>query len=161
MPRAQHHLEGVFNMWYTADVQIDNNYLLVILGIVAIAAELFLGVTTGFDLVLAGVILIIGGVFGMVMGSFSLALGIVAVLALLYVFVGRAFVKSKLTIQTKATNTEALIGKKGIVVKKISPQKPGQVKVEGEVWRAEANSSLDEGAEVTVESVSGVTLKVS
>lgn len=143
------------------DMQIDNNYFLVIAGIVAIVLELFLGVATGFDLALIGVILIIGGAVGSVAGSFSLALGVVAILSLLYVFIGRAFIKNKLTIQTRNTNVEALIGKKAMVVKKITSQKPGQVKVEGEIWRAEAEVSIDEGTEVNVKSVSGVTLKVA
>lgn len=150
--------------WYTAGVKLDNNFLLIIAGIIAIVAELVLGVATGFDLFLIGVIFILAGVVGTLLNSFSIALGVVVVLSLLYVFVARAFIKSKLTIQTRNTNVDALIGKKGIVIKKITSQKPGQVKVEGEVWRAVSDAAaaepLDEGAEVTVESVSGVTIQV-
>lgn len=156
----QHHLEGVSDLCYTAGVKLDNNFLLIIIGILAIVTEVLLGVATGFDLFLVGVIFILAGIVGTLLNSFSIALGIVAVFSLLYVFIARSFIKSKLTIQTKTTNVEALIGKKGVVIKKITKTIPGQVKIEGEIWRADADHALDEGAEITVESVSGVTLKV-
>lgn len=128
---------------------------------VAIIAELVLGVSTGFDLLLMGLIFVIAGGIGIASGSFTTALVVVAVLSLLYAFVGRKFIKSKLTIQTTKTNVDAIIGKKAIVVQKITPAKAGQVKVDGEVWRAEGEKTIDEGSEVVVDSVSGVTLTVS
>src|SRR5688572_2572629 len=72
------------------------NYLLVIAGIIAIVVELLLGVATGFDLLLIGGIFIISGLIGYVTSSFTIALILVAVLSIIYVFVGRQFVKSKL-----------------------------------------------------------------
>lgn len=127
----------------------------------AIITELLLGVATGFDLLLIGVIFIISGSIGLLVSSVPVALVLVTVLSILYVFVGRAFIKNKLAIQTRATNVDAVIGQKGIVVKKITSQTAGQVKVEGEIWRATSNKTIDEGEEIVVNSVSGVTLRVS
>lgn len=147
--------------------KIDGNYALVIAGMVAIIAELVLGVATGFDLLLMGLIFVIAGLIGMAVGSFTTALVTIAVLSIFYAFVGRRFVKSKLTIHTTKTNVDAILGKKAVVVQKITPSKAGQVKVDGEIWRAEVASNastpdktLDEGSEVVVDSVSGVTLTV-
>lgn len=137
-----------------------NNYILIIAGFLAIIAELLLGVATGFDLLIIGVILITAGGVGLFINSFTAALITTIIISALYVFVGRKFVKQKMSIATKATNTDALIGKTGVVLKKISPQASGQIKVEGEIWRADSKTAIDEGEVVTVQSVSGVTLTV-
>lgn len=139
---------------------IDPNYLLVTLGLILIVIELLLGVATGFDLLLIGVTLIIGGILGLLFYSFSLALIATFVLSLAYIVVGRKFVRGKLAIQTKATNIDRLINQKGVVVKKITSQQPGQVKIEGEIWRAEADGEIGSGESVMIKSVSGVTLQV-
>ncbi|QQG44396.1 MAG: NfeD family protein [Candidatus Roizmanbacteria bacterium] len=140
---------------------LNPSIVLIFLGLIFITVELFLGVATGFDLLIAGIIFIISGIAGWTLNSFNISLSLVIALSFLYIVLGRKFVKSKLSIATKATNTNALMEKKGIVIKKITPDSPGQVKVEGEIWRAEASRSIDEGTEVVVQSVSGVTLKVS
>lgn len=63
-----------------------------------------------------------------------------------------------------AMNSNSLIGKTGIVVKEINTLKgKGQVKVNGELWSAfteDENVIINEGEKVTVESISGVRLKV-
>ena len=102
----------------------DRNILLIIIGIVFITAEIIIGAATGFDLLLTGVILIISAIIGMILGSFTISLVLITILALLYIFIGRKFIKSKLTIATKSTNVDSLIGKKGMVVKGIQPHHP-------------------------------------
>lgn len=141
--------------------QATSNYILIITGIIAIIAELLLGVVTGFDLLIIGVIAIIAGSVGLAFSSFTTALIFTIVLAFVYVVFGRRLVKQKISITTTATNTDALIGKKGIVTQKIMVHKPGQVKVDGEIWRASSKTTIDEGSSVKVESVSGVTLGVT
>lgn len=139
---------------------MDKNYILIIVGIGAIVLEILLGAVTGFDLLLVGIIFVISGGLGTLFNSFIIALISTIVLTLLYILVGRRFVKQKLSIATKETNVGRLFGKKAVVIKKIEPNHPGQVKFEGEVWRAESEKSVAIGQEVTIESVSGVTLKV-
>lgn len=138
----------------------DPNFILLLLGIAAIIAELMLGVATGFDLFLIGVMFIIGSGIGTVMHSFAIALIVVVVLSLLYVVLGRRILKDKLAIETKSTNVEGIIGKKAEVLKKISLKSTGQIKIEGEVWRAQAKEDIDVGETVIIQSVSGVTLQV-
>ena len=60
------------------------------------------------------------------------------------------------------TNIMAVVGKKGIVLNKISPYKPGQVKVKGEDWTAVSKTyeAIEAGCEVEVVAVEGVKLVV-
>ncbi|MCL4375128.1 NfeD family protein [Patescibacteria group bacterium] len=139
---------------------MDNNYLLVIGGIVCVIVEILLGAVTGFDLLLIGIILMVSGGLGIMLGSFSTALVATVVLVVVYLIAGRRFIKQKLAIATKETNVDRLIGKKAFVVKKIETGRPGQVKFEGEIWRAESDRSIAVDQGVVIESVSGVTLRV-
>ncbi len=140
---------------------IDKNYLLILLGIALIVIEILLGVATGFDFLLIGIICIFSGAVGIAFNSISIALISILVLSVLYIFIGRKFIKQSLSVETKATNTESLLGKIGIVTKKISPHQPGQIKIDGEIWRAESEETIGQNAEVLINSVSGVTLKVT
>ncbi|MEO6509289.1 MAG: NfeD family protein [Patescibacteria group bacterium] len=140
---------------------VDKNYLLVLLGIIAITLEVLLGAPTGFDLLLLGLIFVIGGGVGILTMNFSFALGVIIILSFLYIFLARRIIKDKLSVTTRKTNIDNLIGQKATVLKQISADKPGQVKVEGEIWRAEADDTIEAAKQVTIESVSGVTLKVS
>lgn len=135
--------------------------LLIVLGITAIIVEIILGAVTGFELFVLGLILIISGTTGLITGSLLYGAITFVVLTLLYVFLGRRYLKNTFAIGTKKTNVDSLIGARGIVTKEISPDVAGLVRVHDEVWRATAAKKLKTGVDVTVESVSGVTLKVS
>jgi len=139
---------------------IDANWALVYLGLGAILIELFVGVDTGFDLVLLGISMIVGGVFGNFFHSFQLGLFAASILAFLYIFLGRKIVKQHLNITTTKTNIDSLIGKSALVIKPITPISCGQVKIFGEIWRAEAEEEIKVGERVKVVGVEGVTLKV-
>ena len=140
---------------------MDKNYFLIIIGIGAMVLEILMGAATGFDLLLVGVIFVISGGLGTLLNSFVIALISTIILTLLYLIIGRRFIKQRLSINTKETNVNRLFGKKALVVKKIEVNHPGQVKFEGEIWRAESDKIIATGQEVIIESVSGVTLKVS
>lgn len=65
------------------------------------------------------------------------------------------------TVKNHKTNTEALLGKHGVVTRLISTQKVGQVRVGGELWSAQSlHGQLEAGASVVVERVEGVRLIV-
>jgi membrane protein implicated in regulation of membrane protease activity len=140
------------------------NWLLVIGGIICVIIELSLGAFTGFDMALIGGSLAVGGAVGLAAGSSKIGLLAGGVLAFLYLSIFRSWLKWRLTVEDHSSNVDAVIGRTGVVVKKIAPREAGQVKVGDEVWRAELASAKDAardtGAEVKVESVEGVTLKV-
>jgi membrane protein implicated in regulation of membrane protease activity len=134
--------------------------ILIISGFVLILLELFIGIETGFDLVLVGISLIIGGVFGNVFDNSYVAFILASVLSLLYIAFGRKIIKQKITVTTSKTNTDQLIGKKGVMVKATSPDKTGIIKINDEEWRAASKESIKEGTEAKVLSIEGVTLQI-
>jgi membrane protein implicated in regulation of membrane protease activity len=140
------------------------NWLLIIGGLVCVIIELALGALTGLDLALVGGSLTVGGVIGLLAGSARIGLLAGGVLALVYLAIFRSWLKNKLTVKTVASNVDAVVGKTGVVTKRIGPCEAGMVKVGAEVWRAELAGAedvpCDAGAQVTVQSVEGVTLKV-
>jgi membrane protein implicated in regulation of membrane protease activity len=140
------------------------NWVLVIGGIVCVIIELALGALTGFDLALVGASLAAGGAVGILFGSANVGLLSAAGLALVYLVLFRRWLKAKLTVKEHASNADAVMGKTGVVTKRIAARQPGMVKLGDEVWRAELanveDPAREPGAIVTVQSVEGVTLKV-
>jgi membrane protein implicated in regulation of membrane protease activity len=140
------------------------NWVLIIVGIVCVIAELAMGAMTGFDLALVGGSLAIGGGVGLFAGSEKIGLLAAGGLALLYFAVLRNWLKAKATVKHHPSNVDALIGKTGVVTKRIALHEAGMVKVGAEVWRAELaggdESAREPGVEISVQSVEGVTLKV-
>lgn len=122
---------------------LTSYWSLIYLGLGLIVLELIVGVQTGFDLVLIGITLIIGGLCGWASGSMLIAFGVSAILSFAYIIFGRKLVKSKIsTSSSHKINTDALVGQKATVVREIKPQFPGQVRIKGEVWRAESESNV-------------------
>jgi membrane protein implicated in regulation of membrane protease activity len=140
------------------------NWFLVIVGILCVIAEVALGATTGFDLALVGASLAAGGAVGLFTASDKVGLIAAAVLAVIYFAVFRNWLKSKLVVKEQHSNVDAVLGKIGVVTKRIAPREPGIVKVGAEEWRAEllevSEAPREIGSTVTVSSVEGVTLKV-
>ncbi len=136
------------------------NWILIYLGLGAVLLELLVGIETGFDLVLIGIALMIGGGIGNMTGSWEIGVVTSTVIIILYTIFGRHFVKDKLKVQTKSTNIESLIGKRGVVTQEIGHHKAGQIRVGSEVWRAVADKKLDEKTEVTIQKIDGVTAHV-
>jgi membrane protein implicated in regulation of membrane protease activity len=140
------------------------NWLLVIAGIVFVIIELALGALTGFDLALVGASLAAGGAIGLLTGSANVGMVSAAAAALIYFALLRNWLKAKLTIREQASNVDAVLGKSGVVTKRIAPRDTGLVKVGTEEWRAELvqgdEAAREVGATITVSSVEGVTLKV-
>jgi len=54
--------------------------------------------------------------------------------------------------------TSALVGLTGVSLGTLGPE--GQVRVNGEIWRAHCESSCEAGTEVVVRAVDGLTLEV-
>ncbi len=137
------------------------NWILIFLGAFAILAELVLGAATGFDLALIGTACVAGGIAGNITDNWQLGIIVSIILTALYILFGRNFVKNKLNIKTNSTNIDNLIGKTGLCLKKIAPHEAGQVRVENEIWRAESLQNIEKDDKITVESVEGVSLKVT
>jgi len=57
-----------------------------------------------------------------------------------------------------AVGVEALVGKRGVAVEALWPE--GQVRVNGEIWRARCSGGCDPGTSVVVRRIDGLTLEV-
>ena len=142
------------------------NWMLIIVGVLAIIGEVLLGAATGLDLALVGIALAAGGGLGLALGSTKVGLFSAGALAFIYLAFLRRRIRSRLTSPNKATNVDALIGRTALVTDRIAPHVAGMVRLGDELWRATLRdegagaTAIEPGATVVVDSVEGVTLKV-
>jgi membrane-bound serine protease (ClpP class) len=65
---------------------------------------------------------------------------------------------------TPSVGTETIVGRNGVTIAWVGPSRAGQtgqVRVDGEIWRARSDEPIDAGTSVTVLSVDGLTLDVA
>jgi membrane protein implicated in regulation of membrane protease activity len=141
------------------------NWVLVIAGALLVLVEVAFGGFAGFDLILIGSAFVAGGAVGFLLHNPSLGMIVASALCVLYIVVGRRWVRAHLRRPTGvASNVDAVMGRQGVVVQRVAPHEAGQVRVGDEVWRAEvapdANAAFEPGTLVTVAGISGVTLHV-
>lgn len=142
------------------------NWMLVIVGALAIVGEVILGAVTGFDLALIGASLIAGGAVGLVFGSTKVGLFSAGALAFIYLAFLRRHIRARVSGADQPSNVDALLGRSALVTERIAPHAAGRVRLGSEMWRAtlkdegEGAAALEPGATVVVDSVEGVTLKV-
>jgi membrane-bound serine protease (ClpP class) len=141
--------------------------------------------TAGVLLILFGLFLLIleikipsfgvlglGGVLSLVVGSLmlpgnvpgvALRPGVVVPVALamsaILVFLGRLAVRAQR--QPAATGARAMIGRRGRALAAMSPDRPAQIAVHGEIWTATTAAPVAEGDQVEVVGVDGLTLRVA
>ena len=140
------------------------NWLLIVAGALLVLVEVAFGGFAGFDLVLIGSAFLIGGAAGLAFSSPAVGFVVAAVLCALYIGAGRRLVRQRMQTKSLPSNADALIGQKGVVTQRVARHAPGQVRVRDETWRAglaaEVEGPLENGVEVTVTAVDGVTLQV-
>ncbi len=134
----------------------------VVAGLLMILLELFIGVETGFDLVMLGSALILGGLLTSFVNSWLVTAICASAFCVLYVGIGRKYIKAKMTVGDTKTNVDAIIGRSGVVKRGIGKNTSGIVRIGNEEWRArsEGNINIREGDMITVIGVTGVTLIV-
>lgn len=130
-------------------------------GLALALLELFGGVDTELDLVAVGSAFIIGGLAGWPFEQWLVAVLVTSLLCVAYVAIGRRYIKRWVQPKEARTNVDAIIGRKGVVIKGIAGNSPGRVKVGNEEWLASAEDDFDEGVEVVVTAVRGATLIVT
>jgi len=140
------------------------NWVLIIVGALFILVEVAFGGFAGFDLVLIGSAFVIGGAVGAWLANPTVGFVVASALCVLYIAIGRRWVRARMQSRTVASNADAVVGRQGMVLQRIEAHAPGQVRVNDEVWRAAvatgANGPFEPGAVVTVAGIDGVTLQV-
>jgi membrane-bound serine protease (ClpP class) len=118
-------------------------------------------------------LLTVGGVISLVLGSMMLidspvpemrlSLGFVLPIVLGFVAIAGFLVQLALRAQRQrdASGSNAMIGLAAEALSALEPGRAGQVRVQGEIWRATAAEAIPEGAPVRVTAVDGLTLTVS
>jgi len=95
------------------------NWSLVIASFICVIIELAMGALTGFDLALVGASLAVGGGIGLLTGSAIVGMLAAAGVALIYFAVFRSWLKAKLTVRDQASNGDAVLGKTGVVIRRL------------------------------------------
>jgi inner membrane protein len=134
--------------------------IFIIIGMIMVLMELIVGVDTGLDLVFLGSAFILGGLITWAFHSWVLTLVVTCVICIAYIAVGRRYIHRWTATKKTKTNVDVMIGQKGIVIKSITPIADGRVRVRNEEWKARAEGDINEGEEIVVTAVSGVTLSV-
>lgn len=80
--------------------------------------------------------------------------------SIMSIYTIRPFAKRLFHLNPRKSNVDALLGQKAYVTQEINPPNLGMVKVEGEIWRAEASEKIEAGAYVEVIKVIGTRLEV-
>jgi membrane protein implicated in regulation of membrane protease activity len=95
--------------------------------------------------------------------GYEIQFGAFAIISILLTIFTKPLTKKLFKTKDVSMNNKSVIGKTGIVLKKIDNLKnQGQIKVSGEVWSAISldDNTIKEGETVTVDSIDGVKLKV-
>ena len=125
-----------------------------------IAGLFFIGeiITVGFLVFWFGV----GALFAMIVSFFTsniiIQTTVFIVSSAILLFVTKPFVKKFVDVKPTNTNAFSIIGKKALVIKEINSHSVGQIKINGEVWSAEAENdeTITEGSEVEIVKINGV-----
>ncbi len=116
--------------------------------------------------VVSGGVLAIGGAVALILGSVmlfesdnemlrvSLSVLIPTVAGVVVFFGAVTWLAMRAQLKKASTGSEGLMGQKGVVVT------PGQVRVVGELWKAQSSHSLEPGQEVVVTAVEGLLVSV-
>lgn len=134
--------------------------IFIIAGLLFALLELIIGIETGLDLVFIGSAFVLGGLITWPFHSWILTVIVTGVICIAYVALGRRYVHRRMAISKERTNIDAIVGRGGVVLRRIAKNFDGLVKVGNEQWRARAEEDIEEGDEIVVTGVSGATLIV-
>ena len=92
--------------------------------------------------------------------SYYWQIGIFIVVSAILLPLTRKMAKRFTKESQQITNVDAIIGKVGLVIKTIDPDKAGQIKVNGEIWRAVSEELIQEHEKATILKIIGTTVYV-
>lgn len=130
-----------------------------IIGIILIIAEIFTG---GFGILWFGISAFCAAGASYLGLSWQIQTFIFAAVGLILLLATRPLVRRLHQGPSVQFGVKALIGKQGVVIKPIGePANPvGQIRVEGEEWRAKSTIAIPVGTTVVVTGIEGITLLV-
>lgn len=133
----------------------------------AIAVVMFIieAVTTGLATLWFGIGALVAMIMDLCGASVPAQVIVMAIVSIVCFVLCMIWVRPKLESLRKKniqhTNADRLIGKEGVVIVSLNnTEGKGQVKVDGQIWSAKAESNIAEGIRVTVKAIEGVKLVV-
>lgn len=132
-----------------------------------IAVAIVLGIIESLTFSLTSIWGAISAVFCAVAVYFSLpfeaSLCLFVVITVFLLLCTRPFLKRFIVKKNTPTNADRIIGSEGVVIKNITADNPGEVKVLGQIWSAVSEDANDipKGTRVLVSSIDGVKVKVN
>ena len=133
----------------------------------AIAVVMFIieAVTTGLATLWFGIGALVAMIMDLCGASVPAQVIVMAVVSIVCFVLCMIWVRPKLESLRKKniqrTNADRLIGREGTVIVPLNGiEGKGQVKIDGQVWSAKADSDIAEGIKVTVKAIEGVKLVV-
>ncbi len=93
--------------------------------------------------------------------SIIIQVGVFIIVSIIALILTKPIVKKFKANEVIPTNLDRVIGKRAEVIKKITEDEYGEVKVMGSVWTACSNETLEVGQKVKVKKIDGVKLIVS
>ena len=133
----------------------------------AIAVVMFIieAVTTGLATLWFGIGALVAMIMDLCGASVPAQVIVMAIVSIVCFVLCMIWVRPKLESLRKKniqrTNADRLIGREGTVIVPLNGiEGKGQVKIDGQVWSAKADSDIAEGIKVTVKAIEGVKLVV-
>ena len=94
--------------------------------------------------------------------SYLVQLGVFAGISIILIPLTRPLARKITKPSPQPTNIDAIIGKTGVVTKAIdNAHGTGQIQVDGQIWQARSDVSLEPGVNIRVDKIIGATAHVS
>ena len=131
-------------------------YLWLLLVIILSVVEIITVNLVSIWFVISGIVAMIASLFT---NNIVIQITIFVILGLIFMLLTRKIVKRIVPEKVK-TNLDRIIGMKGIVITKIGKNKPGEVKVDGKIWTATSNETINQDEIVKILEINSTKLKV-
>ena len=133
--------------------------------VIAVVMFVIEAVTTGLATLWFGIGAVVAMIMDLCGASVASQIIVMAVISAVCFAVCMIWIRPKLESLRKKniqhTNADRLIGREGVVIVPLNATEgKGQVKIDGQIWSAKADTDIAEGVRVTVRSIEGVKLVV-
>lgn len=131
-------------------------YLWLLLVIILSVVEIITVNLVSIWFVISGIVAMIASLFT---NNIVIQITIFVILGLIFMLLTRKIVKRIVPEKVK-TNLDRIIGMQGIVITKIGKNKPGEVKVDGKIWTATSDETINQDEIVKILEINSTKLKV-
>ncbi len=125
-----------------------------------IAGLFFVGeiITVGFLVFWFGIGALLAMIVSLFTSNIIIQTTVFIISSAILLFITKPFVNKFANVKSTKTNAFSIIGKNALVIKEINSHSVGQIKINGEVWSAEAenNETIEKDSEVEIVKINGV-----